>query len=118
MRSAKRWTETRGRRRRRRRRGTRRRRGEREEKDIPEPASYPTHPSISLNPDETSIPYLFEIVISPSFHLGVVIGPIPVYINLDVSPFLVSHERLKRVEKRGRQGDDIRRWRRMRVTYQ
>jgi hypothetical protein len=28
-------------------------------KDIPEPESYPTHPSISLNPDEISIPYLF-----------------------------------------------------------
>jgi hypothetical protein len=26
---------------------------------IPEPESYPTHPSISLNPDEISIPYLF-----------------------------------------------------------
>jgi len=37
-----------------------RRRGEEieeiKEKDIPEPESYPTHPSISLNPDETSIP--------------------------------------------------------------
>jgi hypothetical protein len=34
-------------------------RKEDEQKDIPEPESYPTHPSISLNPDEISIPYLF-----------------------------------------------------------
>jgi hypothetical protein len=32
---------------------------EKKEKNIPEPESYPTHPSISLNPDEISIPYLF-----------------------------------------------------------
>lgn len=31
---------------------------EMEKKDIPEPKSYPTHPSISSNPDEISVPYL------------------------------------------------------------
>jgi hypothetical protein len=29
----------------------------RRRRNIPEPESYPTHPSISLNPDEISIPY-------------------------------------------------------------